>query len=85
MLMNTDRNSALEKSKSIIGVVLSDLSATYDGAGGGGISHIKMLSTNTLEVSLLQEERVDVITYEIEVADDGQIRITNRTESTRTR
>ncbi|MCJ7558412.1 MAG: hypothetical protein MUP90_16075 [Gammaproteobacteria bacterium] len=77
-------STALGNTLCMIEAVMKDVQATYTQVGGGGITEIRMVATNTYTVGISQEERVDLITYELEVKPDGQVAITKRTESTRT-
>jgi hypothetical protein len=77
--------NALERSRCMIEAILADLSTTYTQVGGGGISDIRMTATDTYAVSMPQEERVDIITYELALKDDGTVAITGRTEESKTR
>lgn len=76
--------NALERSRCIIEAILKDVSETYDQVGGGGISMIKQEATNSFTVSISQEERIDLITYEVEVSTSGEVTIANRTTGTKT-
>jgi hypothetical protein len=75
--------NALELSRCMIEAILADLSATYTHVGGGGITDIKMIATNTFTVSLSQEERVDLITYGLRLKADGGIEIVSRSKDTK--
>ena len=72
----------LERSQCMIRLLLDDVAKTYDGSGGGGISAIRALNTTTYAVSLPQEGRIDVLTYEFELHPDGRVAIKSRTPST---
>jgi hypothetical protein len=77
--------NALELSRCMVEAILADLSATYTHVGGGGITDIKMVATNTFTVSISQEERVDLITYALRLKADGNIEIVNRNQDTKPR
>ena len=77
--------NALELSRCMIEAIVADLSATYTHVGGGGITDIKMVATNTFTVSISQEERVDLITYALKLKPDGSVEIVSRSEDTRHR
>jgi hypothetical protein len=80
--MNTENScsvTALSKSQHFIRAILDDISANYSHVGGGGISQIKLTATNTFEISILQEERIDQITYELEINDACKVTIKNKT------
>jgi hypothetical protein len=74
--------NALERSTCLIDAILKDVMATYTHVGGGGITGIKAVATNRYTVSISQEERIDLITYDLEVKPDGQVVITKRVEGT---
>jgi len=74
--------SAIAQSRCIIEAILSDVTETYDFVGGGGISSIKQIATWTYTVSISQEERVDQITYTVEVSPTGEVIIKDRTTGT---
>lgn len=85
--MTSDKScldNALSRTRCIIETILEDISATYTHVGGGGITAIKQDATNTYTVSISQEERVDLLTYEVEVGADGTIKIVNRSAGTKT-
>ncbi len=71
---------ALARTQCLIQAALEDLAATYPNTGGGGIVEIKALSTLVYRISIAQEERVDLVTYEFEIEPDGRTRIVKRTE-----
>ena len=74
----------LEQSREMIRTVLDDLMQTYTQVGGGGISSIRLAATRTYVVSIAQEERIDEITYELDVDEACKARIVRREESSRT-
>lgn len=71
----------LEKSKTIIEFILSDISATYTQVGGGGITAVKQSHINTFVVSIAQEERVDQFTYEVAVDETCKVKILKKESS----
>lgn len=75
--------NAIERSKCIIEAILADISRTYKDVGGGGISAIKQNSTTSFTVSIAQEERVDLLTYEAEVDGKGKVSVRKTGEGTR--
>ena len=77
-------DTALGKTLCMIEAVMKDVQTTYSQVGGGGITEIRMVATNTYTVAISQEERIDLITYELEVKSDGQVVVMKRTEGTRT-
>lgn len=66
----------------MIELMLNDIAASYGATGGGGISNIKALTSTSYSVSLPQEERIDVLTYEFKVASDGTVSIAGKVPST---
>jgi len=80
---SSSHQSAVGRSRCIIEAILEDIGATYTQVGGGGISAIKQDATNTYTVSISQEERVDQITYEVEIGSDGKVAIVSRKEGTK--
>jgi len=80
----TCQQTQLRKSQEMIRFILDDLTVSYKHVGGGGISAIKLTATNTYLVSLPQEERIDEITYKLNIDKECKISIVSRKESTRT-
>ena len=78
------KSDNVHRSKCMIELMLEDIAATYNATGGGGISNIKALTSTSYSVSLPQEERIDVLTYEFNVAADGTVVITRKVPSTTT-
>lgn len=74
--------NAIERSRCIIEAILADISRTYKEVGGGGISAIKQNSTTSFTVSIVQEERIDLLTYEAKVDGKGKVSVTRTAEST---
>lgn len=74
--------NAIERSKCIIEAILADISRTYKQVGGGGISAIKQNSTTSFTVSISQEERVDLLTYEATVDGKGKVSVRKTAENT---
>lgn len=72
---------SLERNTCMIELMLADVRATYDGPDGGGIASIRAQSSTSYTVSLPQEERVDLLTYDFAVSGDA-VSITGRTEAT---
>jgi len=69
----------LKKSQAMIRAMLDDLTANYHDVGGGGISGIKQVATNSFLVSINQEERIDQIAYELEFdAKQCKVKIVDR-------
>ncbi|WID94169.1 hypothetical protein QO058_14895 [Bosea vestrisii] len=75
--------NAIERSKCIIEAILADISRTYKQVGGGGISAIKQNSTTSFTVSISQEERIDLLTYEAMVDGKGKVSVKKTGEGTR--
>jgi hypothetical protein len=79
--MNTESSNnvnALNQSQDFIRLILDDLSTNYTHVGGGFITKIKLTATNTFQVSISQEERIDLITYELEISDSSEVKIINK-------
>jgi hypothetical protein len=79
--MNTENScniTAISQSQKYIRAILDDLSDSYTHVGGGGITKIELKATNTFEVSISQEERIDLITYELDMDDSCEVRIKNK-------
>ena len=72
------QQTPLKKSQELIQFILNDMTETYTQVGGGGITAIKLTATNTFVVSVSQEERIDQITYELEVDGHCNINILKR-------
>lgn len=70
--------SRLTISREIVKKILEDIPLNYDQVGGE-ISGVKLVATNVYVVSISQEERVDQLTYEVEVDQDCSVKILNRT------
>lgn len=77
--------NAIERSRCIIEAILADISRSYGQVGGGGISAIKQNSTTSFTVSISQEERVDLLTYEATVDAKGKVSVKKTGEDTRSR
>ncbi len=75
--------NAITQSRCIIEAILDDISKTYRNTGGGGISSIKQDATWTYTVSISQEERVDKITYTVELSPEGKVSIAERKTETK--
>ena len=79
--MTTDSTCQLtpvKKSQEQIRFILDDISKTYSEVGGGGITGIKLSATNTFVVSISQEERIDQITYELDMDASCKISIVKK-------
>jgi len=77
---NTSSN--LYRNRCMIELILEDIAANYGGVGGGGISSIKAASSTSYVVSLPQEERIDLLTYEFNVKADGTVSVKSKVAST---
>ncbi len=75
-------NDNLHRTKCMIELLLEDVAATYKQTGGGGISGIKAISSTSYQISLPQEERVDMFTYEFDVKPDGTVTLKSKKPST---
>ena len=76
------QDSNLHRAQCMIELILEDISANYQETGGGGISSIKAASSTSYVVSLPQEERVDLLTYELEFK-NGSVNLKSKTASTK--
>ncbi len=76
------KSNAIIKSQSLINFMLKDILANYTHTGGGGITSIKETVTNTFDVSIAQEERMDVLTYELAIDEGCTVTLLNKSEST---
>jgi len=77
----TCKESPFKLSQAMIRTLLADLDKTY-AAGGSGISSIRRSATRTYIVLLPQEERVDLITYELAIDARCTVTVLSRTPST---
>ena len=75
-------NSNLYRNRCMIELILDDIATNYGGVGGGGISSIKAASSTSYVVSLPQEERIDLLTYEFNVKADGTVSVKSKVAST---
>ena len=75
-------NSNLYRNRCMIELILEDITTSYGGVGGGGISSIKAASSTSYVVSLPQEERIDLLTYEFNVKADGTVSVKSKVAST---
>ena len=75
-------NSNLYRNRCMIELILEDIATNYGGVGGGGISSIKAASSTSYVVSLPQEERIDLLTYEFNVKADGTVSVKSKVAST---
>lgn len=73
----------LEKSVCMIEMLLADISANYGWVSGGGVSEIRQLSGTSYQITLPQEGRDDIFTYEFKVETDGTVTLTSKKESTK--
>ncbi len=66
----------------MVELMLTDINAEYSWVNGN-VSEIKTLSPMTYQVTIPQDERADIYTYEFEVAKNGGLAIKSKKESTR--
>lgn len=78
---NCKLNSII-KSQSLINFILKDLLDNYAHTGGGGITSIKETATYTYDVSIAQEERMDVLRYELAIDEGCAVTLLKKSEST---
>lgn len=72
------QQTPLKKSQEMIRFILNDLTHSYTHVGGGGISSIKQVTTYSYIVSISQEERIDQLTYELDVDKNCKISLLSR-------
>lgn len=77
------KDTNLHRTQCMIELILEDIAANYDTPGGGGISSIKAVSSTAYVISLLQEERIDLFTYEFDVK-TGSVSLKSKAASTQT-
>jgi len=70
------------RSQFLIKFIFDDINKTYTQTGGGGITSIKETATDTFEVSIAQEERMDVFAYQLSINDDCEVTMISKEEST---
>lgn len=75
---STCNQTPLKKSQEMIRFILNDLTQSYTEVGGGGISGIRQVATHTYMVSIAQEERIDQITYDLDIDQNCKITILSR-------
>jgi hypothetical protein len=75
------KNTNLDRSKCMIELILEDIAKTYPHPGGGGISSLNAVSSTAYAISLPQEERIDIFTYEFDVK-PGSVSIKSKIQST---
>lgn len=77
------QKDAIERSKCMIEFLLMDISKEYKGSHfAGGISSIRLLSTDTYRVELPQEERLDLLTYHLGLSPKGAVILIKRESGT---
>lgn len=67
--------TALERTTLIIKEILKDVGKTYSHVGGGGITNIKQIATDSYAIFISQEERIDQITYTFKISGDCKANI----------
>jgi hypothetical protein len=77
------KTTNLDRSICMAEMILADISTNYGWVSGGGVSEIKQLSGTSYQITLPQEEREDIYTYEFDVAKDGTVSIKSKKESTK--
>lgn len=75
------KDTNLHRAQCMIELILEDISANYTATGGGGISSIKAASSTSYIVSLPQEERIDIFTYEFKI-ENGVVSLKSKVAST---
>ena len=79
--LNCKKNKII-KSKAFIDHIFQDILNTYSHTGGGGVTSIKEVSTNTFEIYIAQEERIDVLLYELKIDDNCTVEQLKKSDST---
>ncbi len=83
--MNKSKKCApnnLQKTICALELILADITETYSWIGGE-VFEIKALTSTSYKVSISQEERADIFTYEYSAKKDGTVTLLSKTESTR--
>jgi hypothetical protein len=83
--MNMSKKCAkdnLHQSICKIEMILEDISKNYAWIGGE-VSEIKLIATNSYQITMPQNERADIFTYEFAAKADGTVTIVSKKESTR--
>jgi hypothetical protein len=83
--MNMSKKCApdsLHQSLCKVEMILADISKNYSWIGGE-VSEIKLIATNSYQITLPQNERADIFTYEFTAKPDGTVTMVSKTESTR--
>jgi hypothetical protein len=70
----------LHQSICMVELMLEDVTQNYDGVDGN-IAEIKTLSPYSYQVTIPQDERADIYTYEFEVKKDGIVSMISKKES----
>ncbi|WP_431689271.1 hypothetical protein [Hahella sp. NBU794] len=73
--------SAMHKSLGAYTLILEDLKKRYTGVSDGEITNIKATSTWSYVVSIAREERIEKITYKVDLNPDCTIQILERAET----
>ncbi|MDG9670510.1 hypothetical protein ONV78_22415 [Hahella sp. CR1] len=77
----TQNCSAMYKSLGAYTLILEDLKKRYAGVSDGEITNIKATSTWSYVVSIAREERIEKITYKVNLNPDCTIQILERAET----
>jgi hypothetical protein len=79
-MMNQDcQLTPMQHSQEMIRALLDDIGKSYTHVGGGGISGIRQIATNTYMISISQEKRIDQITYKMSLEANCKITILEKT------
>ncbi|WP_439522698.1 hypothetical protein [Marivita sp.] len=82
-IMKECGSTPVETSRCVIEAILRDISETYTGLDGGGISSITQDATWKYTVAISREERIDLITYTVVMDEGGTVQIVDREKSTK--
>lgn len=74
--------NTLHQSICMIELILQDVAANYHWVSGD-VSSIKALSSTSYEVTIPQDERADIFTYDFATKADGTVTLKSKKESTK--
>lgn len=81
MMTSNCQTNRILKSNALIDYIFQDILKNYPYTGGGGVTSIKEVSTNTFEVTIAQEERIDVLLYALRIDGNCNVDQLKKTES----
>ena len=74
-------SAAINRSSAAIKFILDDIRDSYSHTGGGGITRITEYQTDSFEVSISQEERIDILRYQVLIGTDCKVTLVKKEES----